>query len=326
MLYVYNLNTGWSTYPLPPSPLPPSAIPTCTAQPNEAPVVTVPSQPNIVGNIPMQTPAIMVPGVGAYLRGATTDAHTWCPSGVVGSPLTYYPLGDTEPVESDVLASTFDGKHILGAEWLAGGSIELSDVGITIPSTSQSSGIKTPIACPSTTVGTTQTLGPLTITGIVNQVSVSGVSASSVNKVITGSLEAIGSQPEISNLAFITYTGSSTGASLPYYLPSSTGGAGTLGYVSLTGSSSITAPLAGVFSPDNTLFFVSTAGDNKIHYISIPPAITPSTSLVDKQQISPNLPACTPVAAGGVDAGCLYNGNGTNVPATVVTVKPRATT
>jgi hypothetical protein len=165
----------------------------------------------------------------------------------------------------------------------------------------------------------------------VNQISVTGpvsapINASSVNQVITGSLAAIGSQPDISNLAFITYTGSSTGASLPYYLPSSTGGAGTLGYVPLTGSTSITAPLAGAFSPDNTLFFVSTAGDNKIHYISIPPAITSSAPLVDKQQISPNLPVCTPVSAGGVDTGCLYNGNDTYVPATVVTVKPRSTT
>ena len=35
-LYVYNVNTGWSTYALPPSPLPPDAIPSCTAQPNTA--------------------------------------------------------------------------------------------------------------------------------------------------------------------------------------------------------------------------------------------------------------------------------------------------
>lgn len=324
-LYVYNASTGWSTYPLPPSPLPPSAIPTCTTQPNNAPVLTVTSQPNVVASIPSQTPAILVPGVGAYLRGASTNAHTWCPAGVVGGTLSYYPQGDTEPVESDVLATTFDGKHILGAQWLSGGSIELSDVGITIPSNTIN-GIPQPIACPSSTIGTTQTLEPLSITGSVNQVSISSVNADSVNQVITGSEEAIGTQPEISNLAFITYTGSSTGASLPYYLPSTTGGAGTLGYVPLTGSSTITAPLAGAFSPDNTLFFVSTAGDNKIHYISIPPSITPSTPLVDKQQISPNLPACVPVSAGGVDAGCVYNGNGTYVPATEIKVRPRATT
>jgi len=56
---------------------------------------------------------------------------------------------------------------------------------------------------------------------------------------------------------------------LPYYVPASSG-QGALSYLTLTGNSSITAPLTGAFAPDNSYFFVSTAGDNKIHYISIP--------------------------------------------------------
>jgi hypothetical protein len=94
-----------------------------------------------------------------------------------------------------------------------------------------------------------------------------------------------------------------------------------VGYVTLGGSlaSSITAPIAGAFSPDNTYFFVSTAGDNMVHYITV-------QSLTDAQQISPNLPACTPVSAGGNDLGCTYTGTGTVVPATVIEVKPRSTT
>ena len=51
--------------------------------------------------------------------------------------------------------------------------------------------------------------------------------------------------------------------------------------------------MAGAFSPDNTLFFVSTSGDNMVHYID-------TRTLTDTQQISPNLPACTP----GSDPGC----------------------
>ena len=125
-----------------------------------------------------------------------------------------------------------------------------------------------------------------------------------------------------SNLAFITYSGSTPGALLPYYQPQASG-AGTVNYLTLTGSSAITAPVAGAFSPDDKLFFVSTAGDNQIHYISIPASISSSTPLTDTQQISPNLPACTP----GTDPGCLLTAPTTHpVPATVIAVKPRSTT
>ena len=339
-MYVYNTNTGWTTYPLPPSPLPASAIPSCTTQPNTAAATYV------------QTPAITVPSVGAYLRGTPTVAHAWCPIGTVdtstGTPVStissFYPGpypglvatqgGDDEPVQSDVLASTFDGKHILGAQLLGSGNIELSDIAVALPSTTNG-GIATPNACPSTTntvatpghpVGTLQTLMPLTINPApsFNQVALTSVNATAVNQVITGSLPAIGSQPQISNLAFITFNGSTTGATLPYYLPS-TSGTGTLGYLPLTGGSTITAPVAGAFSPDNTLFFVSTAGDNKIHYITIPTSITPGTPLIDKQQISPNLPSCSAPPT-GVDVGCVYNGSGTTVPTTVIAVRPRSTT
>ena len=77
-----------------------------------------------------------------------------------------------------------------------------------------------------------------------------------------------------------------------------------MGYVPLTGSANITAPIAGAFSPDNTLFFVSTAGDNMIHYINIPDpiyAIAVADRLATDQPESAGLHA---VSAGGVDAGC----------------------
>jgi len=63
-----------------------------------------------------------------------------------------------------------------------------------------------------------------------------------------------------------------------------------------------------------------------VHYITIPAVVTAATPLIDKQQIAPNLPPCTPVSAGGNDLGCTYTGSGTVVPATVITVKPRSTT
>jgi hypothetical protein len=257
----------------------------------------------------MQTPALTIPGVGAYLRGTPTVAHTWCPSGTVGNSasLTLYPLADSEPVQSDVLTATTDGKHILGAA-LLGGGITLSDLSVTVPTT----------PCPISTAGTTQTLSPLPISSAVNQVSIAGVNATAINQMVAS---------PVSNLAFVTYNGVSTGAQLPYYLPSSSGGAGTVGYVALTGASAITAPLFGAFTPDDSIFFVSTAGDNQIHYIGIPAKPSAATPPKDTQQISPNLPACTSVANGGNDVGCTFNGTpGTIVPATAIAIVPRSTT
>jgi hypothetical protein len=59
-----------------------------------------------------------------------------------------------------------------------------------------------------------------------------------------------------------------------------------------------------------------------IHYISVP-------TLTDTQQITPNLPSCTPISAGGTDLGCAYTGPNPGtaiVPATAIAVKPRSTT
>ncbi|HEV2484640.1 MAG TPA: hypothetical protein VGT08_03820 [Terracidiphilus sp.] len=295
-LYIYSQNTGWSTYPLPPSPLPPGSIPPGTLPANVA----------VSGTL--QTPALAIPSVGAYLRGTPTVAHTWCPAGTVGNSasMTLYPLGDSKPVQSDVLTATTDGKHILGAA-LLGGGITLSDLAVTIPNT----------ACPIAISGTTQTLSALPITSTVNQVSLAGINATAINQVVAS---------PVSNLAFVTYNGSSANAQLPYYIPGAGSGPGMVGYVTLKGASAITAPLAGAFTSDDSIFFVSTAGDNQIHYISIPANPSSATPPTDSQQISPNLPACTPVSAGGNDAGCTFSGSETIVPATAIAVVPRSTT
>jgi hypothetical protein len=296
-LYVYNTSTGWTSYPLPPSPLP---VPPSGLLP-----------PNVAVSGTVQTPALTVPSVGAYLRGSPTEAHTWCPSGAVGN-VAFFPLGDTvldasnNPVRTDTLAATTDGQHILGAA-LAGSGITLYDIGVTVPSVNQ---------CPG---AGSNTLTPLTIQHTVNQAALSSVSATEVNQVVAS---------PASNLAFILYSGSTAGAKLPYYLPGTGGSPGTVGYLPLGGSSAaaITAPIAGAFTPDDALFFVSTAGDNLVHYISVPLA-TSNPAKADTQQIAPNLPACTPIAQGGLDPGCALTTPTTNpVPATVIVVKPRSTT
>ncbi len=316
-LYVYSAATGWSTYNLPASPLPLDAEPSCTTPPNVAPAA------------PTQTPAVTIPGVGAFLRGYPTVAHTWCPKGTVGntSSMTFYPQADSEPVQSDALAATDDGHHILTAQALTGGGITLNDIDITIPSQPQANGIATPAQCPVTVTGTgstqVETLSPLPITSSYTQTQITNVDATSVNQVVTGSTPVAIGQSQGEPLAFVTYTGTTSNALLPYYLP---GAPGTLNYVTLEGGANITAPLVGAFSPDDTIFFVATAGDDKIHFISIPHIITSTSVPTDTQQVSPKLPACTPVSAGGVDAGCIFSGNGTVVPITAIAVKPRPIT
>jgi hypothetical protein len=306
-LYVYNINTGWSTYPLPPSPpLPLASIPSCDTPPN---VAALP---------PLQTPAVIIPSVGAFLPGNPTVAHTWCPETVPPSAtnptgIEFYPLapGSSVAAQTDVLTATTDGHHILGAAF-TGGVVTLSDIGITVPEVTPSSGPPTPIACPASAGA----LLPLPLTTALNSLPVAGVDASAVNQVVAA--------PD-SNVAFVTYTplptGAPVGAKLPYYVP----GSGVVNNLTLAGTA-VTAPLAGAFSPDNTLFFVSTAGDNLIHYISIPQIVTTATPPTDSQQIAPNLPACIPVSAGGNDSGCVYTGNGAVVPTTAIAVKPRSTT
>lgn len=309
-LYVYSNDSGWSSY-------------------------------DISSSGGAENLGVLVPGIGAYLSGNPTVAHTWCPSGTVGNNATiqFYPQSDQVNVPTNVLGATSDGKHMLAAE-LTGTSISLTDIGLNIPPTSAVPSAE----CPLTITGTTQTLAPLstnpTINGTVNLTGVTN--ATSVNQVLPGNAPTTASTSSAAPIAFVTYntpSTSTTAAQLPFYLPQA-GGAGPVGYVTFSQSNQLnppatttppTAPLAGAFSPDNSVFFVSTSGDNEIHFIAVPPNVTTtgSTAPTDTQQFSPNLPACTPVSAGGTDAGCLYPtapASNTYVPATVITVKPRNVT
>jgi hypothetical protein len=301
-MYVYSLNTGWTTYSLP-----------CSAYN----AITCPFPSTGAKSL-----AITIPSVGAFFSGSVTMAHTWCPSGTVGNyaNMSFYPQGPppdtTVGVQTDILAATTDGNHILGAS-TSGSAITLSDIGVTLPSLN----CLPPVADPNYPLVLGDTLSPLVLHTTFSQPPPISASAAAINQVVPS---------PASNLAFLTYTPSTTGAAtgvkLPFYVP----GAGALSYVTFRGSSAanITAPLAGAFTPDNKLFFVSTAGDNMIHYISVP-LVTTNPANADTQQISPNLPACSPISSGGTDFGCAYSGPSPGtaiVPATAIAVKPRSTT
>jgi hypothetical protein len=122
-LYVYNANTGLINYTLP-----------CSVYN----ATTCPSPSTGAQNL-----AITIPSVGAFFSGSQTIAHTWCPSGTVGdyASMSFYPQGPSPDnlvdAQTDVLAATTDGNHILGASTTgtasAGSNITLSDIGVTIP-------------------------------------------------------------------------------------------------------------------------------------------------------------------------------------------------
>jgi hypothetical protein len=297
-LYVFNANTGWTTYALPSS----------------------------SGSKGAQSLAVMIPSVGAFLSGNPTVAHTWCPAGNVGeyNTMVFYPqepsvAGDSVNVQTDVLAATTDGNHILGAAHSTSG-ITLSDIDVKVPADARGSVNCLPANASQIGPGPGNPLQPLLLSSTVIQGQVN-VNATAVNQVVTSPAAVTsGTSAAGSSLSFITYDGSTPGAKLPYYtqVAGPSASFGTLGYITFGGSaaSSITAPVAGAFSTDNTLFFVSTAGDNLIHYID-------TTTLTDKQQINLNLPACAPRS----DPGCLITTPVSgSVPATAIAVKPRSTT
>jgi len=228
--------------------------------------------------------------------------HAWCPSLVPGTNTISqaYPLvPNPVAAQTDIVAATSDGDHILGIGLDGGMSPTLTDITVNYNQSLVNG------ACPGITSGTVTTSGPITTSPVTQTAqapaSTLGFTASQLDQIVVS---------PSSSLAFLTYTapaGSTATATLPYYQPTTAGARGALGQLTFADPAGTTAkptaPVAGVFSLDNTLFFVSTSGDNLVHYISVP-------KLTDTQQISPGL----------VDT------NGNPTPATIITSKPRPTT
>jgi hypothetical protein len=224
--------------------------------------------------------ALTVPSVGAFLSGNTTAARSFCPNASATPP--YFPPAGDVGADTTQLTATADGNHILGANgttlsdiWLYQGSSPSGPTGVPIG------------ACPAYSPG-----APLTFSTTVNQGTLP-VSSTEIDQLIAS--------PD-SSISFVTYNSAAGTGILPYYQPSATaGGFGTLGTVQL--SSGALAPIAGIFSPDGTIFFTSTTGDDLVHMVS-------PTTLTDTQTINPK----------------LTNGSGTAVPAQFLAVKSRTTT
>jgi trimeric autotransporter adhesin len=200
--------------------------------------------------------AIGVPSVGAFFGGSNTTARSYCPvATIVGLPATtnstttnlFYPDAGVLGPQTDRIATTNDGLHVLGATVTP--SPTFTDLSTApqlpdneCPETNSTTGLTKPQTFPSSVAFT----GPL-----------SGITATAITGVLPTS---------DSKIAFITYQGS--GAVVPTYTPQATG-AGTLGSISLsTALGAPIAPVTGVVSADNQTFFAGTTGDNAVHLIT----------------------------------------------------------
>ncbi|HEX9200497.1 MAG TPA: hypothetical protein VF865_13115 [Acidobacteriaceae bacterium] len=235
--------------------------------------------PATSGGTPVTDVAITTPSVGAYFAGPTTTARGYCsistPAAAPNSETNvFYPLADSSPAVTDRIAATNDGLHVLGATVTPAPT--LSDLRVSIPIGS----------CPAT--------GGLTFSNTLSTTVLSQVVANASNGgSITGVIPA-----SDSSIAFITYNG--TGGVLPAYAPVSSG-PGTTTYIKLSGTA--TAPLAGVISGDNSIFYAGTATDNLVHIIT-------RSTLTDTSTLAPN----------------LTNPSGAAVPVDLLVQKPRKTT
>ncbi len=255
-LYIHNANSGWSVY----SNLPTQTGAGCTL--------------DNTGTSPYCSPdvAVTIPGEGAFLSGpSTTTAYSFCPD-TTQNPFLYYPsavpLGAVPP--TDHLTTTTDRVHVLGANPTTFTDVYLGTA--ANPGVPIGNSLTDPTGtCIRPTVSTVQ---GLTFETTALPTLTLPVTAASINQVIAS--------PD-STIAFVTYNAPAGTVSplLPAYSISPTfGAAGALTNVTLSGTA--TAPLAGTFSPDNSTFFVGTAGDNLVHFVDVP-------TLTDTKTINPGL-------------------------------------
>ena len=221
--------------------------------------------------------AVTVPSYGAYFAGKLTEGRSYCANtslSTASSPPTatnmFTPQAATLAAVTDRVSATTDGAHILGVTAQTTPAT-LEDIAVAAP-TQSVTGVNTIAACPMYPNAVTSGYFPASPTA-------HPLSANLTAATITGVIPASNSA-----VAAITYTGS--GGLLPLYAPA----AGTFNNVPLSGGPT-TAPVAGVFSTDNTTFYAGTSGDNIVHIITVTGAAGAETGI-----ISPALPG----ANGGI--------------------------
>nr|MBW4038105.1 hypothetical protein [Acidobacteriota bacterium] len=248
--------------------------------------------------------AVTVPSIGAFFAGPkTTDARSYCPSstvGATGNPPNvtnqFIPIAGQSAAITDQIAATSNGTHIIGAHAVAGGASTLSDIDVTLPtSTGTGAGTDKGTACPTVIptdyFQTAYTTQPMT-----------GVNAGTITGVFPSSN---------SSVAFVTYVPPAanlvTNGILPWYSVPATG-QGTLHYITLgNGATANAQPLYGVFSTDNFTFYVgtgasdATAADNDVHLITMTYPTNGTPTATETGILNPGLPIYT--TGGGTGVG-----------------------
>lgn len=225
--------------------------------------------------------AVTVPSYGAYFAGTMTEGRSYCSNtslSSTGTPPTasnmFTPLAvELTSTVTDRVSATTDGAHMLGVTAQTTPAT-LQDIAVTAPAQTVA-GASTIAACPappnlvaSNYFTAAPTPHPLS----------AAITATSITGVIPASNSAV---------AAITYTG--TGGLLPLYAPAT----GTFNNVTL--SNGAVAPVAGVFSTDNTAFYAGTSGDNNVHIISITNgSVGTDTTLINPALTGINGGAATP--------------------------------
>jgi len=298
-LFTYNTFTGWHV---------------CTENGQSG---NCPINPT---NVSPTSVAVTIPGVGAYAAGSPTTAFGYCalgpnnaaqspgppPTGLADptaavNPTEYYPTAATVAAQTDELAATTDGYHILGATAASGG--QLNDIAVQIPDGE----------CPLKTA--------LNFPSNPQQFSLATPNIGSINQVLVS--------PN-SQLAFVTFeptTPSGGNNTVPAYkvpcttvqaqqgnCPAGQPTAGAVVPVALTGQAG--APVAGAFSPDTSTFYTSTSRDDLVHMVD-------TKTLTDTKTFNPGLTcATTTTAPANPYLACTA---GSPVPALFLAARPRPT-
>ncbi len=239
--------------------------------------------------------AVTVPAIGAYFAGQITEGRSYCAAttinpttGNTGStsastsgntPTTtniFSPPADAQSVVTDRLTATTDGKHILGAAHSVPNSqpATLQDIAVSFPQTTGTPPSQTPspLACTNPLQ-----LGPTPFQSTASSHVLNNITAAAITGVVSASN---------SGTAVVTYTGA--GGVLPLYQPS----AGTITNIPLTGGA--TAPVAGVYSSDDSTFYAGTSGDNQVHIIGINGASSKDNGVITPNLQDPNGKLATP--------------------------------
>lgn len=227
--------------------------------------------------------AVTVPAVGAFFAGLPTEARSYCAATTFDTSTIPYtasnvfsPIAGSEAVPTDRLTATTDGKHILGAA-LVGSStqpIVVQDFAVSFPEPTGAppNQSASPLVCTNPLIP-----GPTPFQSTVSSHPLSGFTPAAITGIVAASN---------SGTAVVTYTG--LGGVLPLYQP----GTGTATEIPLSGGA--TAPVAGVFSSDDTTFYAGTSGDNQVHVIGINGPASKDTGVITPKLPDPNGNIATP--------------------------------